>query len=429
MTDHHNTGTTGVARSCDAEPLGRKPITPFLLLFHLSAFAVAFCIALSRRPDALLRPQFWAEDGTRWYTDAYQYGFHSAFVPSVGYYVTLQRLVALAVQWAPMQMAPLLFNLTALVLQILPVTLFLSKRYAFVRNLPFRIVLSLAYLGLPNSAEINGNLTNAQWHLALLGCMVLLARPGTMRIWVVFDFSVILLLALTGPFSILLLPIAAIVYWKTNRTWCAVLGGLLAAGAVIQIVALSRGTRVARAAGASFPQFIRITGHQVFMSALFGQKGLWLPGPDPGWHFAVLCLFVLAGTSVMTYAAIRGPWKLKLFVGFSAAVFAAALKSPLGSWQVLHLPGAAGRYWFFPMLGFLASLFWMAAACAAPNKIRFGAFLLALTMSTGVVRDWRYPPLADLHFSEYVERFAASPRGARFAIPINPGWTMVLVKK
>jgi len=41
--------------------------------------AGVYCLAvlaiLSRRPDALFRPQFYAEDGAVWYAEAYDFGW------------------------------------------------------------------------------------------------------------------------------------------------------------------------------------------------------------------------------------------------------------------------------------------------------------------------------------------------------------------
>src|SRR5438552_16115464 len=46
-------------------------------LFHVVILIAAFLIVFSRRPDAILNAQFFAEDGPRWYADAYQFGVRS----------------------------------------------------------------------------------------------------------------------------------------------------------------------------------------------------------------------------------------------------------------------------------------------------------------------------------------------------------------
>jgi len=44
------------------------------LAFLLSAIALAVIAIVSRRPDVILHPQFYAEDGVVWYAQAYSLG-------------------------------------------------------------------------------------------------------------------------------------------------------------------------------------------------------------------------------------------------------------------------------------------------------------------------------------------------------------------
>src|SRR5688572_28586834 len=81
---------------------------------------VGFSILVSHRPDAVLTPQFWAEDGTLWYPQAYEEGAASLWKPYNGYFHLVPRLVALVSQAFPLEYAPLAFNLVALGIQLLP---------------------------------------------------------------------------------------------------------------------------------------------------------------------------------------------------------------------------------------------------------------------------------------------------------------------
>src|SRR6266481_9192919 len=148
---------------------------------HAAYFAVSFLILFSRRPDAILNPQFYAEDGTYWYADAYHFGLRCLFMPEAGYLHTVPRLVALFTLLFPLAVAPLIMNICALFVQILPVSLFLSARVRSI-PLPIRLLGSFLYLALPNSAEIHANTTNIQWHLALVVLLVLLAPDESSRL-------------------------------------------------------------------------------------------------------------------------------------------------------------------------------------------------------------------------------------------------------
>jgi len=156
--------------------------------FYLQAiaFSVAFLLVCSRRPDAILNAQFYAEDGRVWYLDAYNLGLHSLLMPQGAYLQTLSRTIALIALLFPLSLAPLVMNLCAIVVQILPVNIFLSSRFSDI-PLKTRLLGSLLYLAVPNAAEIHANITNAHWHLALAACLVLLARPASGRGWRIFD--------------------------------------------------------------------------------------------------------------------------------------------------------------------------------------------------------------------------------------------------
>src|SRR6185312_14008418 len=157
-------------------------------IFHLLVVLVGFLIIFSRRPDAILNAQFFAEDGQRWYADAYQFGLRSLLIPDEagGYLHTVPRLAALLSLLFPLARAPLVMNLCAIAIQVLPVTIFISSRFPCI-PLWKRLLGSFLYLGTPNSYGTNANATNIQWHLGLLACLVLLAQPPNSQRWKVFD--------------------------------------------------------------------------------------------------------------------------------------------------------------------------------------------------------------------------------------------------
>jgi hypothetical protein len=91
------------ARHLDRAELAPRPAI-------LGACALFFAIVLFVRcPATILHPEFWAEDGVIWYSDAYTIGWHSLFSPHTGYLQTISRLVALVAQGFPLQWAPGIF--------------------------------------------------------------------------------------------------------------------------------------------------------------------------------------------------------------------------------------------------------------------------------------------------------------------------------
>ncbi|MGV8637483.1 hypothetical protein ACV35N_36180, partial [Pseudomonas aeruginosa] len=59
------------------------------------SFAAAFLLMWARRPDLLINPQFWAEDGYYWYSGAYNGNILSFLATPVnGYFQTISKITA-----------------------------------------------------------------------------------------------------------------------------------------------------------------------------------------------------------------------------------------------------------------------------------------------------------------------------------------------
>lgn len=417
---------SGFRVRADVAELGRRWQ---LVLFGATVFAI-----LSRRPDALLNPQFYAEDGAIWYSDAYHFGWSSPLLaPHTGYFQTLPRLVAAVALMAPLQYAPLVMNIVGILLQALPVTLLLSSRLSAWAPPVVRGAMAFAYLALPNTAELDATITEGQWHLALLACMVVLAgRPRDMK-WRIFDGCFLLLSGLSGPFCLLLFPVALLTYWRRPARWRLAAVSILGVASTAQFLALlqtASATRSPMGLGASPGLFTKILAGQVYLGALIGKNGL---AARNGGVVVLLGVVAVIGTVLILQCLWKAVLELRLFILFSALIFAASLANPMVSlvrpqWEVLKgIRGA--HYWFFPMLGFVWALIW----CATFSDLRFvrrvaQAGLIA--MCVGIVRDWRYPPYDNLHFSRYVRELALVPEGTLVVLPINPiGWSVRLTKK
>jgi hypothetical protein len=260
-------------------PNQRKHAT-YPYVFYPIVSLTSFLIVLSRRPDAVFNPQFWAEDGKVWYADAYNRGvIYSLFTPVTGYYQTISRLVACFAQIVPLAYAPLSFNLTAISVKILVVNFLLSERLAkLIPSFAGRALIAFFYLAMPHSYETNANLTNVQWHLALLSFFIIIAGPSGRMLWRLFDCALVLISALSGPFCLFLLPIAVILSWKRRQPHMFVLLVILSVGAMIQVSALLISPRPSvQPLGATVGLFLKIVGGHLFISAIIGERGYsWL---------------------------------------------------------------------------------------------------------------------------------------------------------
>jgi hypothetical protein len=415
--------------------------------FHVVFFAVAFFLVFVRRSDALRNPQFYAEEGTVFYPAAYHLGVHSLSISHGGYLQIIVRLVALFTLLFPFAWAPLVMNLIAITFQVLPVNVFLSSRFSKIA-LPIRLLGCLVYLSLPNSYEINANLTNMQSHLSLLACLVLMAPPANSKSWLFFDAALLVLISLSTPMSFLLLPVAVLMWWKRQDTASARSLAFLAPGTIIEALTfifnshsrqLAHINMVGQAIiiggpnGASLGRFFAIVGRQVFVSALLGMK---TQNGMMHWRSIhwIEVIATLVGVAMLLYTCRYAVVELKVFILFACGVLTLALISPLAGspdraqWDWMTDPGCGNRYYFFPMLAFLASLLWVAGRKASPPALRSFAVVLLLMLPIGIHRDWRYPKFPNYHFRQYAEQFERAPSGTEITIPIYPEWSMKLTK-
>jgi hypothetical protein len=401
-----------------------------------AVFLVACAVIISRRPDAFFHAQFRYEDGAVWFADAYNFGWWQALLRTwQGYYQTLPRLGASLALLVPLSKAPLVLALLAIAVQALPVSLLLCSRSSGWGSLRFRALLAGMFLALPIYGEVGAIMTTALWFLAL-SAFLLVAAPRPRGLGAqLLDLCILLLSGLTGPFCIVLLPIAAFLAWRRGDGWRWVVTGALAVAALIQVWALlivDPHGRSHQALGASPLLFVKLLASKVYLGTLLGSNSL--AAQSGLWGSIVLVAIAAGGTVVVGFCFLKSPWELRLFILFANMLLVASLISPkvgvrpgLTTWQVLVFLGES-RYWFFPMLAFAWSILWCLQSRILVAWIV--SIVLLCVMCFGIIREWRQPALRDAHFAEYATEFEAEPAGTAVTIPLSPaGWNMTLVKR
>jgi hypothetical protein len=417
-------------RVCEVrDPRGELSDRRFLLY---SAILIVLAL-VSRRPDAVLQPQFWAEDGTVFYAGAYTFGWHALLFPELGYFLTLQRLIAMVSLAVPLRWAPLVMNVIALAIQAVPPLFLLTERFAVIGTRRVRWYLVCLLLAIPVAPELHATITNSHWHLALLAFMVFMAGPPTSIAWCVFDTSVVLLSGASGPFCILLLPVAVAMLWFRRNRWAGVLLALNCAGVALQAPAIllrSASARSPATLGATPMLLVRIMGGQVIIGSLLGPK---FPVLHPILTQAVVVGAFVGAALALVYMLTRAPRGLRLLACFGACIAVAGLWSPQVSpdhpqWPVMLQPYAGARYWYILVLAWVWTLLWLSGR-ERPAVIRIlGALALALVLRTDAWY-WKYPRFTDFGFATYASEFEQLPNGQSIRIPVNPlGAHMVLRK-
>jgi hypothetical protein len=436
VTTFQSPASTGIGIYPAEVSAGREQKHAFSWYWQIAVFFFAALLVVSRDPSALFHAQFYAEDGRIWFADAYNFGpLRALFIPYNGYFQTLPRLAAALAVLGPLSLAPLAMNLFGFLVQLLPVPMLLCRRLSSLGPLSFRVLLAFIYLALPNCREVNVTVTESQWHLALIACLLLVAKPPRTKGERALDLVVCTLIGLTGPFCLLLLPLALLYSPQRplKRKWEVV--AVLACTSVIQVGALlfSGSSRpIPLPLGASLEGFSRVIGSQVYLAAMVGTNSVGRWG-DAGYLFLIAAI----GTALSIYAGFRSTPAFRCFLCFSMLLFVASLVSPMlgdtdsasTAWEGLA-GSPAIHYWFLPTLAFSWGLVGLAWGPKRTELSQAISVLVLPLMLFGFIRDWRHPGYEDLRFAEHVERFTASKPGEAVLIPENPrGWDLRLVKR
>jgi len=406
-------------------------------LFWLAFAAGSFAIIISRNPSSITNPQFWAEDGRNWYADAYNHGIlYSLATPEAGYFQTFSRLVAIVSQAFELDFAPLFFFLVAAAVQITVAAFIASDRLAdFLPEKKWRLALAFGYLAMPHSWEVFANVTNSQWHLAMLACLIIAARPPGGRTARIFDLAAVSIMAVSGPFCLILAPIVAAAFLRSREKHLRLVLAVVVVGAVLQAASLLSFERpIQPDLGVSADSWARIVARHLAISPILGSRGFEFLARTPIYSPAVV--FVAAGLAASGFVAMAfgGCRELRALSVFSMLTVASALISPAvspepGQWSFIAANDTAIRYWFIPTFTIYAGILRLVATAENDFRPKIIGGALAVASLGGVIFDWRLPRRVDYRFREYAAEFKRLPAGTVFEIPINPNWKMTLIKK
>lgn len=399
--------------------------SPWLRLLGITA--VASAVIVSRRPDAFTNAQFYAEDGARWFSDAYNMGpWQALFASYEGHFLLQPRLVALIATPFGIANAPLIYNLFGLAFQIAPILFFMSSRCRpLLPSLWWRGALCAVYLLMP-STELNVDIASAQFHLVILATLVLIAPPSPRWWWRAFDVATVALCALTGAFVFVLAPIGLLWWWLRRWRWSALLTAILVAGVAAQVCAMVLAPRTEYGLGASIGELILIVCDRIILAGVFAEEGhahLYVAGLTHGTLFAAgICLLSLP---VVVYAALRAPWELRVFALTGLAIAAAGLAVPLVSatnnqWQIIVMSHAGERYFLMAQVAWVVTVLWAAGQLPRPWLRGAGWVVTAAAFASGLVAAWQYPAFVNYHWPQEARTILTAAPGTHLSLPIPP---------
>ena len=405
-------------------------------------FAIILLILWSRRPDALFRAQFWAEDATVFFKQAFERPhIDSLVLPYNGYLHLIPRAIALGVvKIAPPEHAPFLFNLAAIVIAAGSVTLFSSIRFRHVVRSDFaRFAACLTLAAAHPAIEIVNMLTNVHWYLTLVS-LLLIVMP-VYSVWGAIGATLVqLVIGFSCPMTLMIVPLALCAAIWGRREWRpAALALTLAMAAHLSYVMFCVPREMQRPMHFDLLRIAEYALDRYRGAVLYAACGhpfagyLYQERPAVSWS-------IVAGTTVVILAvlALHLPRRRFKYVCLATAlslvwmavhVVAGLPEDPLPSVGFYAKPvGLGTRFMFMP---YCITLFAMCAAWDVTNLTRSvwlktGVRLAcAMVVVTGIVAGPKNWPFQDQQWRKNVR--AARAAGWDAEIPLNPpGWRLRL---
>ncbi|MFA5265709.1 MAG: hypothetical protein WC378_17965, partial [Opitutaceae bacterium] len=381
-------------------------------LFASGTVLVAIALFI-RRPDALLNPQIWAEDGCVFLVQQVQLGWRAILEPSAGYLHLLPRLITEAVTHLDPRFWPLAFNGCSYLIWCFVCLRCWSTRL----DLPGKAWLPIAIVIAPHTVEVLFNITNIQWVAALILFQQAFMRDPESSWGKAAELALFCLVSFTGPFIALMMPLVAWSAWRKSSPFRIVLFVVGLAAAFIQIRSAISFTMPQQ----SSPFEI---GNIPHLFAVLSQRiaVLFLPSviveDISTTQMIMIGMLVMAiwAMSIRHASSALRPWMAASLT--ACVLLAAAVLRARPDAFPLYAIGYAERYFVIPriLLGWI--VIWIAVG---PSAWRHAARIVALLAILCQLPSYRFPPLADLHWEQYCD---ALRRRDAVDIPIHPGWIL-----
>lgn len=271
------------------------PIAPAAVV---TATAVAAMLMFGRTATRLDR--VWAEDGVIFLEAAETGPLHeNVLKPYAGYAHVLPRLIAEMVTWLPLHLASVAFIAAAVVVSLLLAAMVFMALADRVPSPWARAAVVAFLVVLPVGGEAVGNIANLHWFLLLTSVSILFWTPRS-RSGTVTGTAVLAMAAMSSPFGLALLAVAAVRAWVTRTRTSLVFVIVLAVAVGIQLAVM---LQAPERDGAGTPSAVRLlSGYVVHVAAqtAFGER---LAGHR--WLALMLGTLVSALVALLLWAALR----------------------------------------------------------------------------------------------------------------------------
>ncbi len=410
----------------------------------LPTAGILFLLLFLRRADALLHPQFFAEDGVVFFHDQILFGIrHALWIPHAGYLLVIQRLTALLGSWFGSGLAPAIYNITALALSAACCALFVLPVFrAVVRSDLLRFAVCCLFAVALDSAELIGTITQIQWFLQIAGilllarCWIRESEPGLAE--QAGEALLMLILALSCPLLVLAVPLTLPLLLRRKGMPAIV---ALLTGVAVQLVEFARAgdsrgqSSVFQAQDLVHTLYVYLTARPVLSSSLGRPLAMELCAKNIALYTAVAGALVALGLGWLCWKAdraTRGKVLVCLYLALASGTLAIGARKMLRAEETITFGGE--RYFYLGACCFVilaaVALEVLLPKWTAARK----ALFLVLLFAGGVWGNFKVSPFFPMEWGLYQDMLHGWYGAVRsgkpvqaITIPINPpGWFLTL---
>ena len=373
----------------------------------------ALLIAL-RKPWALHTPQLYAEDGSIFLLQDDQMGLRAFWGTYVGYLHLLPRLIAwFASHLADVAWWPAIYNGAAFL-----VTIGLFARFTSARiDVPGKPWLLVSFGLVAHTGEVLLNVTNVQWLASFFLLQQLVLTRPTSAWQRAGDFTLLIVVGLTGPFSLIYLPLFAWRWWRERNfdnltvllvlAACAGVQGWLLARAGLEIEAHPQPWRL--------DMLFAVMGSRLAIWPVFGS-GIARALPVPA--LALLGLLLLGAFAAWVLRPHpRRLLRAQILVAVVLMTIACLRRMRPDTWETANLENG-DRYFYIARVLLAWLLIW--ECDAGPRAVALTARALCLAGTLVNLPQFIQPAPPDYHWADNCDPIR---RGTPANIPTLPeGW-------
>jgi hypothetical protein len=359
-----------------------------------------------RKPDAVLHPQLWAEDGAVFLRDALLLGPDAILTPYAGYLHVLPRLVAAGAPHLSALHAPWLFTAGAIVPVLLVGGLLASRRLPLTAAERLGCMLLVALPPMPG--EVLLNLTNSQWILGFVLVLLLMAKPAVRASGFITDAGLITLSGLTGPASLVFAPLfVGRAIWEPSK-------GTRVSAFFAVVTAATQGMVLLTSGRLSIGEAAPVDVVMARLGARLAALAGFAPSEDAGFLITSILLGIVVLFLVLL--VLERVWPAAIALAAGMVLFATVLLGARGVDGGLAVGGE--RYFSLP----IALVLWSGLLAWRPYRwlpllvVAVVLWLSAPAFCVPALRDLRWPTAA-----------ACLDGQKACHVPINPeGWAIDL---